>query len=118
MLRIPDLEPFRKLKSSLPERDLLEPSAIFWKWLCRLQGEKIIATRLRTGFIHKPSENYVNLKTELRHKFSGFLHGYENIEAQAMSNLLMMRGTNWLSFWNQESTNIGWRVFRVFDQNI
>ncbi|RYO93196.1 hypothetical protein DL764_008023 [Monosporascus ibericus] len=84
-----------------------EPSAIFWRWLCRLQGEKMIATRLRTGFIHKPCETCVNLEFELRQKVSDYLGACETIEAWAVWNWLMMRGTGWVDFWNHESTNVG-----------
>ncbi|RYP41857.1 hypothetical protein DL767_000686 [Monosporascus sp. MG133] len=84
-----------------------EPSAIFWKWLCRLQGEKMIATRLRTGFIHKPCETCVNLEFELRQKVSDYVGACGNIEAWAVWNWLMMRGTGWVDFWNHESTNVG-----------
>ncbi|RYP92128.1 hypothetical protein DL770_001789 [Monosporascus sp. CRB-9-2] len=84
-----------------------EPSAIFWKWLCRLQGEKMIATRLRTGFIHKPCETCVDLEFELRQKVSDYLGICGNIEAWAVWNWLMMRGTGWVDFWNHESTNVG-----------
>ncbi|RYO97092.1 hypothetical protein DL766_002387 [Monosporascus sp. MC13-8B] len=84
-----------------------EPSAIFWKWLCRLQGEKMIATRLNTGFVHKPCETCVNLELELRCKVSDYLGACGNIEAWAVWNWLMVRGTGWVGFWNHESTNIG-----------
>ncbi len=84
-----------------------EPSAIFWKWLRRLQGEPFIATKIATGFIYKPCDKCINREIELRLKVGEYLNTCGNMEAWAVWNWLMMRGTGGVQFWNHESTNAG-----------
>lgn len=84
----------------------IEPSPMFWKWLKRLQGEKLITTRIETGFIHKPCQACINKEVELRLKVTHFLSLCSNPAAWAVWQWLMMRGTSWVPFWKHEAPNV------------
>ena len=69
--------------------------------------EKSFSVDVQTAFIHKPCQKCIDNETKLRHRVYRYLGKYGNIEAWAVWNWLMMRGSGSVDFWNHEVLNVG-----------
>ena len=87
-----------EIEPNLPSIDTL---------LLLAECEKSFQVNVQTAFIHKPCQRCIDNETKLRHRVYRFLSECCELEAWAVWNWLLIRGSGQVDFWNHEVMNTG-----------
>ncbi|CAJ2500279.1 Uu.00g031320.m01.CDS01 [Anthostomella pinea] len=86
----------------------MEPSSVFWKWMCQLKNENVVQMQIATGFLTKPCIRCAKAELALRRKVTQLVEtDGSRFEAWAVWIWLSMRGSYDVDFWKHESINVG-----------